>query len=288
MAQGWIKLYRSLLTSAAWTTASDKGRVILITLLLRASHAATVWQITSDRTAKVLKTVPLNPGQLYTNYKKLAQEFGTTTRQITTELTRLENMGVIKLKTNHSGTLITFLNWERFQGISGNDVGSVTQIETHINAENKRVSGQNAASAVTQNDSSVEMRFASYNKNIYLLIKNNSNKKELNNQCFRDAAFDSTYCEALRLYNCICPNKENRLSDQETFQLQCITAMLGGDWIRKAVYELKAAMGEKKIRRPGKYLLGIIQNWLSNGMPNDSKGRRQELDDFYKAGGIGQ
>lgn len=288
MSQGWIKLYRSLLTSTAWTTASDKGKVILITLLLRASHAATVWRVTSDRTAKVLKTVPLNPGQLYTNYKKLAQEFDTTTRQITTELTRLENIGVIKLKTNHSGTLITFLNWERFQGISGNDIGTVTYIETRVNPVNKRVSEQNTASAVTNNDSNTEMRFASYNKNIYLLIKNNTNKKELNNRSFREAAFDSSLCEALRLYEGIFPNKDNKLSDEETFQLQCITAMLGGDWIRKAVYELKAAMSEKKIRRPGKYLLGIIQNWLSNGMPNDSKGRRQELDDFYKAGGIGQ
>lgn len=287
MAQGWIKLYRCLLSSSCWTTASDKGKVILITLLLKACHAPTVWQVKSERTLNTVKTVALNPGQLFTTYRDLAAEFDTTVQQITTELTRLENLKVIKIgKKNRYGTLITFLNWEKFQGFFQNETRTITQIQTPSNADDKPFLGQDTVPEKTQNKTQIETRFQSYNNNIYVLIKNNPNKKELNNQTYKDAASDPEYSAAIALYNSLYPEKAYKLSVQEEYCLQCIAAMLGGGWVRKAAYELKAAAAEKTIRRPGKYFLGIIHNWLVNGVPNDSKGRSQELEDFYRQEGV--
>lgn len=121
---------------------------------------------------------------------------------------------------------------------------------------------------------------------MFNLIKNNPNKKELNNLSYLEAANDPEYCAAIELYRSMYPNKAQQLSEEEVFCLQCITAMLGGGWVRKAAYELKAASNEKSIRKPSKYFLGIIHNWLVNGIPNDSKGRTQELDDFYRQEGV--
>lgn len=287
MSQGWIKLYRCLLTSESWAKASDKGKIILITLLLRAAHAPTVWNIKSERTQKTIKTFSLNPGQLFATYRQLAEDFAVTVQQITTELSRLENLKVIALsKKNRYGTLITFLNWERYQGYTRNQTGAMTQIQTPANADSKPFSPGNTDFPKTQNQTELQSRFQTYNKNIYSLINNKTNKKELNNQSFLEAGNDAEFRDALTVYNSLYPNKAQQLSKEETYCLQCITAMLGGGWVRKAAYELKAVAGEKTIRRPGKYFLGIIHNWLANGVPNDSKGRTQELHDFYRQEGI--
>ncbi|MGM9582194.1 MAG: hypothetical protein ACI3WU_00555 [Phascolarctobacterium sp.] len=287
MSQGWIKLYRCLLTSDLWTKASDKGKIILITLLLRAAHAPTVWPIKSERTQKTIKNVALGPGQLFASYRQLAKEFDVTVQQITTELSRLENLKVIALsKKNRYGTLITFLDWERYQGYTRNQIGTMTQIQTPPNVDSKPFSPGNTDFPKTQNQTELQSRFQTYNKNIYSLINNNTNKKELNNQSYIEAGNDPEFRDAIDLYNNLYPNKAQQLSEEETYCLQCIAAMLGGGWVRKAAYELKAAAKEKTIRRPGKYFLGIIHNWMANGVPNDSKGRAQELFDYYRQEGV--
>lgn len=287
MGQGWIKLHRSLLSSECWSTASDKGRVILITLFLRAVHAPTAWAVKSERTQKTIKSIALNPGQLFVTYRTLAEEFATTVQQITTELMRLENLKVIKLgKRNHYGTLITFLHWEKYQGIYQPQTATITQIQTPPTADSKPFSPGNTAFPKTQNQTELQTRFRTYNKNIYSLINNKPNKKELNNQSYLEALNDPEYRDAIALYESMYPNKEQQLSSEDVYCLQCITAMLGGGWVRKAAYELKAVAKEKTIRKPDKYFLGIIHNWLVNGIPNDSKGRTQELDDFYRQEGV--
>lgn len=282
MQQGWIKLYRRLLTSKAWTTASDKGKVILVTLLLRAAHTNTVWNIKSERTQKTIKTVALKPGQLFSNYRTLAKDFSVTIQQITTELSRLENLKVITLNKKNYGTLITFQNWERYQGYTGNQTGTITQIQTPPKADGKPFSTENTDFSRTQTQTELQSRFQTYNKNIYSLINNKTNKKELNKQSFQEAGDDPEFRDAIELYASMYPNKAQQLSEEEAYCLQCIAAMLGGGWVRKAAYELKAAAKEKTIRRPGKYFLGIIHNWMANGVPNDTKGRSQELFDFYR------
>ena len=246
---GWIKLHRKLLSSLVWNTADAEGKVILITLLLRASHAATQWRINGS------KTVALNPGQLFITYRTFAVKCGVSVKKITTELLRLESLGFISTKKGRDGTIITICSWDYYQQA---ETPKGTPTDTGLETHNK----------------------------IYILLKNKHNKTDLNNKLLEQAEQHPDYQLALARYAEMFPDKGNALRIEDAYTLKVIAALLGANWIYRAVYELKAAKSEKRIKNPRKYLLGILQNWLLNGMPNDSKGKEQELQDFYREEGI--
>lgn len=273
---GWIKLHRKLLSSRVWNTADAEGKVILITLLLRASHAATQWRITASKTAS------LNPGQLFITYRTFAAKCGVSTKKITTELQRLESLGFISTKKGREGTIITVCNWAYYQQAETHlDTAPETPMETPAKPVSVSDSPLNTAPVETQKGTGLE----THNK-IYILIKNKYNKTDLNNKLLDQAELHPEYRQALAKYAAMFPDKGNELRIEDVYTLKVIAALLGANWIYRAVYELKAANTEKFIKNPRKYLLGILQNWLLNGMPNDSKGKEQELQDFYREEGI--
>lgn len=277
---GWIKLHRKLLSSRAWLTADAEGKVILITLLLRASHAATQWRITAS------KTVALNPGQLFITYRTFAAKCGVSTKKITTELARLESVGFISTRKGRDGTIITVCNWAYYQQSETRlETQMDTQTETPANQGCASVSTQNAASVETPMETQMDTGLETHNK-IYILIKNKYNKTDLNNKLLDQAELQPEYQQALKGYAEMFPDKANALRIEDVYTLKVIAALIGANWVYRAVYELKAAKKEKAIKNPRKYLLGILQNWLANGMPNDSKGKDEELQDFYREAGV--
>lgn len=277
---GWIKLHRKLLSSRAWNTADAEGKVILITLLLRASHAATQWRITASKTAS------LNPGQLFITYRTFAAKCGVSTKKITTELQRLESLGFISTKKGREGTIITVCNWAYYQQAETHlDTASETPMETPAKPVPVSDSPLNTAPAETPMETQKGTGLETHNK-IYILIKNKYNKTDLNNKLLDQAELHPEYRQALAKYAAMFPDKGNELRIEDVYTLKVIAALLGANWVYRAVYELKAANTEKFIKNPRKYLLGILQNWLLNGMPNDSKGKEQELQDFYREEGI--
>lgn len=277
---GWIKLHRKLLNSRAWNTADAEGKVILITLLLRASHAATQWRITASKTAS------LNPGQLFITYRTFAAKCGVSTKKITTELQRLESLGFISTKKGREGTIITVCNWAYYQQAETHlDTVPETPMETPAKSVPASDSPLNTAPVETPMETQKGTGLETHNK-IYILIKNKYNKTDLNNKLLDQAELHPEYRQALAKYAAMFPDKGNELRIEDVYTLKVIAALLGANWVYRAVYELKAANTEKFIKNPRKYLLGILQNWLLNGMPNDSKGKEQELQDFYREEGI--
>lgn len=119
---------------------------------------------------------------------------------------------------------------------------------------------------------------------IYILIKNKYNKTELNNSMLADVELNIEFRRGIKLFQDSFPDKA--LKPEERYNLQVIAAMLGGEWILRSAYELKAISREKQIKNPSRYWIGILQNWLTNGIPNDSKGKNQELNDFYQGVGV--
>lgn len=277
---GWIKLHRKLLSSRAWNTADAEGKVILITLLLRASHAATQWRITASKTAS------LNPGQLFITYRTFAAKCGVSTKKITTEFQRLESLGFISTKKGREGTIITVCNWAYYQQAETHlDTVPETPMETPTKPVPASDSPLNTAPVETPMETQKGTGLETHNK-IYILIKNKYNKTDLNNKLLDQAELHPEYRQALAKYAAMFPDKGNELRIEDVYTLKVIAALLGANWVYRAVYELKAANTEKFIKNPRKYLLGILQNWLLNGMPNDSKGKEQELQDFYREEGI--
>lgn len=277
---GWIKLHRKLLSSRAWLTADAEGKVILVTLLLRASHAVTQWRITAS------KTVALNPGQLFITYRTFAAKCGVSTKKITTELARLESVGFISTRKGRDGTIITVCNWAYYQQVETHlETPTDTGLETPANQGCASVSPKNTASVETPMETQMDTGLETHNK-IYILIKNKYNKTDLNNKLLDQAELQPEYQQALKGYAEMFPDKVNALRIEDVYTLKVIAALIGANWVYRAVYELKAAKKEKVIKNPRKYLLGILQNWLANGMPNDSKGKDEELQDFYREAGV--
>lgn len=277
---GWIKLHRKLLSSRVWNTADAEGKVILITLLLRASHAVTQWRITASKTAS------LNPGQLFITYRTFAAKCGVSTKKITTELQRLESLGFISTKKGREGTIITVCNWTYYQQAETHlDTAPETPMETPAKPVPVSDSPLNTAPVETPMETQNGTGLETHNK-IYILIKNKYNKTDLSNKLLDQAELHPEYRQALAKYAAMFPDKGNELRIEDVYTLKVIAALLGANWVYRAVYELKAANTEKFIKNPRKYLLGILQNWLLNGMPNDSKGKEQELQDFYREEGI--
>ena len=275
---GWIKLHRKLLTSKVWHCMDAEGKVILITMLLRASHSITRWQITASKTAA------LNPGELFITYRTFAVKCGVSTKKLGTVLQQLAGLEFLTMRKNKDGTIISICNWYSYQTP---ETPLETPLETPAETPEKQDtdcgSGTNTDFVETQVETTSGTPLETHNK-IYILIKNKYNKTELNNSMLADVELNIEFRRGIKLFQDSFPDKA--LKPEERYNLQVIAAMLGGEWILRSAYELKAISREKQIKNPSRYWIGILQNWLTNGIPNDSKGKNQELNDFYQGVGV--
>lgn len=99
---GWIKLHRKFLD---WEWYNDANTTrLFIHLLLKANSEVAEWHGTT-----------LNPGQLITGRKILANELNLSERQIRTSLSRLKTTSEIAIKTTNKFSIVTICNWESYQ-----------------------------------------------------------------------------------------------------------------------------------------------------------------------------
>lgn len=110
MSAGWIKLHRSL---TEWGWYKDPiTKAVFIHLLLTANHAPGEW-----------RGIKIEPGQLVTGRKKLADELGISEQNVKTALKHLQNSGEISQnltskvtsKVTSLATLITIEKWALYQ-----------------------------------------------------------------------------------------------------------------------------------------------------------------------------
>lgn len=111
MADGWIKINRNLFEHPIWLNSSMQTKVVLLSLLGHACYQPMEWEVLG-------KSIYLQPGQLYVSESRLKKWCGKgTTRQgIRSALTRLQRMQFITRETTNQGTLITIVNWDKYQG----------------------------------------------------------------------------------------------------------------------------------------------------------------------------
>ena len=108
---GYIRLWRSLADSPVWLNSSPQCQSVLIVLLLHACFKPVKWDVRGEQ-------ITLQPGQLFLSWNRIMKWCGQrATRQgVRSALARLEKMDFITQETTHSGTLITIVNWGRYQG----------------------------------------------------------------------------------------------------------------------------------------------------------------------------
>ncbi len=267
---GWIKLHRKILNSKTWRGADADGKVILLTLLLRACHVTTNWTLPGDKVA-VLK-----PGELFISYRNFAVSCGVTVKKLRNEIDRLKNLGFLTVTCKKEGTVARICNWQVYQG-EGTQKG--TPLGTPENSEPVPPDRYNFDAPGTP----LGTQKGTHNKN-YILLKNKLNKTDskLLAEVKASAEFNAAVGEFIKAF----PANRDKLKAEYLDVLVAYAAQTKPDWLLKAVKELKAVDKIRKVRYPVSYLFGILANWLNDGLPNDRLGAQKTLEDFYREAGV--
>ena len=117
---GWLKIWRELLSKPIWKLSSPEQAKVLITVMLLANHEENEWEWKG-------KKYSCKPGQLVTSLNSLADACGNgvSIKNVRTSLERFEKLGFLANESAKTGRLITIVNWEKYQGETGRP-GKVT------------------------------------------------------------------------------------------------------------------------------------------------------------------
>lgn len=267
---GWIKLHRKILQSQVWRGADADGKVILLTLLLRACHTATTWTLPGDKVA-VLK-----PGELFISYRNFAVSCGVTVKKLRNEIERLKALDFLTVTCKKEGTIARINNWQVYQ-CEGTQKG--TPLGTPRKPDAEPPDGHNFDAPGTP----LGTRKGTHNKN-YILLKNKLNKTDIKllAEVKASAEFNAVVGEFAKAF----PATRDNLKAECLDVLAAYAVQTKPDWLLKAVKELQAIDKIRKVRYPASYLFGILVNWLNDGLPNDRLGAQKTLEDFYREAGV--
>lgn len=108
--QGWVKLYRKLPDDHLWQLSTPEQKVIMITLLLMASHTTNEWEWGGQK-------FKIQPGQFITSLDSIQQRCGKgiSIKNVRTALNRFEKFGFLANQSAKTGRLITIANWAKYQ-----------------------------------------------------------------------------------------------------------------------------------------------------------------------------
>lgn len=103
---GWLKLYRSILDSAVFQDAEIlKVWIWLICNVAFEQHDTICYG----------KVITIKPGQIATGRKKIAQCTDLNENKVYRALTTLKSLGNIEIKATNKYSIITVVNWDKYQ-----------------------------------------------------------------------------------------------------------------------------------------------------------------------------
>lgn len=141
--KGWVKIHRRILENPIVCKDSDYFSVWLY-LLLEATHSDYVKLFKGEK-------IVLKPGQLITGRKVISEKFRVSESKVHRILLSLESEHQIERQTSNKNTLITIVNWDKYQKIEQLNATQLndncTTIEQQLNTlqeqKNKRTKENN-------------------------------------------------------------------------------------------------------------------------------------------------
>lgn len=109
MDKGWIKLNRKIQEHWIWKDKPFNKSAAWIDLILLANHESQKVNLREG-------LVTIKRGQFVTGIDKLAQKWGWSRGKVYRFLKTLESEQMLKRKSNTYGTVITIVNYGKFQG----------------------------------------------------------------------------------------------------------------------------------------------------------------------------
>ena len=112
--KGWIKVHREWLDKAIWKCSTKEQKIILIVLLMLASHKENEWEWNG-------KKFTVKPGQFVTSAKSIMEKCGEgiSRQNIRTALVKFEKYDFLTIQSTKQGILVTIVNWELYQSVEG-------------------------------------------------------------------------------------------------------------------------------------------------------------------------
>ena len=138
---GWVAVHRALLDSKIWQLP-DGQRIVYVTLLLLANHAATTWTWRGQQYSA-------RPGQLVTSSEKIAAAAGVTRQTVRTALKNLAQLGILTNESTKSGMLITLTNWGSYQSGGEKSTNESTNDQPTNTATYQRINQRTAKNQPT-------------------------------------------------------------------------------------------------------------------------------------------
>lgn len=109
---GWVKLHRKIISS--WIWRDQAAYRVWSALILLANH--------DDSKAPIRgQMIPVQRGQMPTSAKDLAAVTGLERKTVLRKLHLLADDSAIVLNVSHSGTIVTLINYEKYQGSDVDD-----------------------------------------------------------------------------------------------------------------------------------------------------------------------
>ena len=136
--EGWIKLHRQILENEYLWNAQDEPfdhRSAWIDLLLNANHK-------DKRIYFNGKGITVKAGQWITSLHKLSVRWHWSLNRVRNYLNSLEEEQMIIRESNNSRTLLTIVNYAKFQGFADFD-GTPTDTPTNTPKEHQRIPNKN-------------------------------------------------------------------------------------------------------------------------------------------------
>ena len=133
---GWIKLHRKLFGSE-WSALLDAtAQMLFVHLLSMANYKET--RYTQGDTVHIL-----NRGQVLTSVLELSNRIQMGRKATQKRLTIMENTGTISQKRNSVGSIITILNYNRYQEMENNEGTSSDTTKEHRVIQRGNTEGHN-------------------------------------------------------------------------------------------------------------------------------------------------
>ena len=126
---GWLKLYRSILDSAVFQDAE----VLKVWIWLLCNVA-----FEQHDTICYGKVIHLKPGQIATGRKKIAQCTDLNETKVYRALTALKSLGNIEIKATNKYSIITVVNWDKYQDENGKRTSSEQQTNSKTTTEEQQ------------------------------------------------------------------------------------------------------------------------------------------------------
>ena len=126
---GWLKLYRSILDSAVFQDAE----ILKVWIWLLCNVA-----FEQHDTICYGKVIHLKPGQIATGRKKIAQCTDLNENKVYRALTALKSLGNIEIKATNKYSIITVVNWYKYQDENAKRTSSEQQNNSKTTTEEQQ------------------------------------------------------------------------------------------------------------------------------------------------------